>query len=459
MCGKSHLAVRGPAAAPPPPPPQRGCCSAMVEGPGTTALVALATGSAAAVCCAAQRGSAPELDLEPQAAEGAQLMKIAAHRAKHEWAEFIALALPASQDLSANTHPPSWASLEGGSHGCESAKPLWLALLAHDGVCVRASLDTFENLDDKVVLARALKSAGTAHIAPPTLVFEADTPRSEIERVIQASPPQAIGPNHEPPAWVLKWAQGFGGQDVFFVHTAEEAAAIIGAAHDDTEQMREAMPGMASEEAQPGWVLQSMVPSVLIEGRKLHIRSYVVGLRGATEGSPVEFYAYHRHEVRLAAAPYTSDLSDINAHLTTGVWRRGGVKDDRTTLDAVPSLQGLVSPDALLRTLDTLFSSLPITQGMRGGLPPTPQDPKRKTGIRFGRIFGISGIDIMVTPSGELYVLEINASPAAAPPETIAKAHVEHLVGFARGLVELVFNDEPGKVAGFTPVGRSRCLV
>jgi hypothetical protein len=36
--------------------------------------------------------------------------------------------------------------------------------------------------------------------------------------------------------------------------------------------------------------------------------------------------------VRLAAAAMSDDLTDNNAHLTTGVWRRGGVVDDRTTL-------------------------------------------------------------------------------------------------------------------------------
>jgi hypothetical protein len=43
------------------------------------------------------------------------------------------------------------------------------------------------------------------------------------------------------------------------------------------------VPGMeGSEEQQPGWVLQSMVPSVLLHGRKIHLRTYVIALRAPT---------------------------------------------------------------------------------------------------------------------------------------------------------------------------------
>ena len=129
--------------------------------------------------------------------------------------------------------------------------------------------------------------------------------------------------------------------------------------------MREAMPWAMGDDpsdtegesssgdgsAQPGWVLQSMVPSALVAGRKIHLRTYVVALRTPAHvrrrkgpQQQVAFYAYGRHEVRLAAAAMNDDLSDSSAHLTTGVWRRGGVRDDRTTLDAVPELAGVVTP-------------------------------------------------------------------------------------------------------------------
>ena len=94
------------------------------------------------------------------------------------------------------------------------------------------------------------------------------------------------------------------------------------------------VPGMeGSEEQQPGWVLQSMVPSVLLHGRKIHLRTYVIALRAPTAAaaartgdaaaaaaaaeaadcpwpnSGLEFYAYQRHEVRLAAAAMSDDLT------------------------------------------------------------------------------------------------------------------------------------------------------
>ena len=52
--------------------------------------------------------------------------------------------------------------------------------------------------------------------------------------------------------------------------------------------------------------------------------------------------------------------------------------------------------------------------------------------------FGIAGVDVMVDPAGRLYVLEVNASPAAPPPETISSEHAEHLAGFVRDLSRLL---------------------
>ena len=260
---------------------------------------------------------------------------------------------------------------------------------------------------------------------------------------------------------MLKWAQGFGGFDIHFVRSAAEAATIITNAYEENEAMREAMPGMGSwiegmeeSDAQPGWVLQSMVPSVLLHGRKIHLRTYVIALRargaaadrGGVNGSTLEFYAYQRHEVRLAAAPMSDDLTDKNAHLTNGVWERGGTEDPRTTLDATPELDHLNLDPKVMAVLNKLFHSLPFSSSERG-----PTD----SGARGGadRAFGMSGIDVMVTDEGGVYVLELNASPACAPPDTVSEEQIEHLVVFARSLLKLVSSDEPEKVEGFVRVG------
>jgi hypothetical protein len=165
-----------------------------------------------------------------------------------------------------------------------------------------------------------------------------------------------------------------------------------------------------SEEQQPGWVLQSMVPSVLLHGRKIHLRTYVIALRAPTAAaaartgdvaaaaaaaeaaaaaaaaeaadcqwpnSGLEFYAYQRHEVRLAAAAMSDDLTDNNAHLTTGVWRRGGVVDDRTTLVRklrlfCAFLRQLIPPKTYV-TQERLTKRRPVsvsTGRCSGALPP-----------------------------------------------------------------------------------------
>lgn len=391
--------------------------------------------------------------------------------AKLEWAPFFKEALCVSEDYvdcSLAPRPPPWADAAASAAGDEEcnaiAKPLWLAVRNPGGTChIRASLETFEQLDDKLILARTLAAAGLQDLAPPQVTFEHDDSYESVVERIEANPPVPLGPAEGcggGPVWVLKWAQGFGGQDIHFVRSASEAAGIISAAFEENEAMREAMPGMASwvpgmeeSQEQPGWVLQSMVPSVLLRGRKIHLRTYVVALRSNTqtqgrEGSnesnlinrSLQFFAYKRHEVRLAAGAMSEDLTDNDAHLTTGVWRRGGVIDDRTTLDDVPELSHL--EPAVMQLLNQLFLSLPFSDKERGHAPGEGD-----------RAFGLSGIDLMATADGRIFVLELNASPAAAPPDTISEEHRQHCTLFARSLLELVSSEEPETVDGFVQVG------
>jgi hypothetical protein len=398
------------------------------------------------------------------AATAAAAAAAGSFRAKPEWSPFFRDALAAEDyvDCSLASPAPAWADAAAGAAEDDdegSAKPLWLALRHPGGACyTRASLDTFERLDDKLVLAKALAAAGLTDLAPPQLTFEHDDSYEAIVERIQANPPAALGAvkDGEGPVWVLKWAQGFGGQDIHFVRSPSEAAAIITAAFEQNEAMREAMPGMGawvpgmedSSEQQPGWVLQSMVPSVLLRGRKIHLRTYVVALRSNSQprgepgllNSELQFFAYRRHEVRLAAAQMSDDLTDSSAHLTTGVWRRGGVVDDRTTLDAAPELHHL--EPAVMQLLNKLFLSLPFSCEERG--------PARDEG---DRAFGMSGIDLMVTEDGRIFVLELNASPAAAPVETIAEEHRQHCSSFAQSLLQLVRSDAPETIDGWVRVG------
>ena len=388
----------------------------------------------------AQPQSQPEPEPEPEP-ESEPEPAVRAHAGKKEWAAFFARALPRSDDHSLAKQLPAWAAVA-------SSKPLWLALLAADGRRTRAALATFENLDDKLELAHALEAAGLSELAPPTLTFEPDTPFDEIVRQIEAAPPPSLDRkgDGEAPIWVLKWAQGFGGFEIHFVRSASEAASIISAAHAETEAMREAMPGMASDEAQPGWVLQSAVPSALVRGRKIHLRTYVVALR--RPGAALEFFAYERLEVRLAAKELSDDLSDSAAQLTSGTWRRGGVtaRDERTTLDAAGELPpGL---DArVLALLDRLVRGVPFSADARGDSGVQAAEDERDI------LFGVSGIDVMVDPEGRLYILELNASPSAPPPETVSAEQSDHLVEFVRRLVALLGSSEPEAVAGFTRLG------
>jgi hypothetical protein len=371
---------------------------------------------------------------------------------------YFARALPTLEDCS-QLQTPSWATLEpelDAGDAANNGKPLWLTLLHADGETRScASLETFEALDDKFALAHALVDAGVAELAPPQLAIEYDTSYEDIEAMIAAAPPPSLSAAADAaadqgPAWVLKWAQGFGGQDIHFVRTAAEAAAIVSEAY---ETLQELPPCSSDDDAeggegqtdvsQPGWVLQSMVPSLLLRGRKMHIRTYVVALRPAfsTGGGlfGLRLYAYGDHEVRVAGSEMNEDLNDRDAHLTTGQWRRGGTVDDRTTLQHEPTLLPL--GPAVMASVEALCAALPFTA------------EERTHSTASGAAFGITGLDFMVTPDGRVFLLEFNASPAAPPPATIGGHHADHLVEFGAALVELVSSPEPDSVAGFTRVG------
>jgi len=67
-------------------------------------------------------------------------------------------------------------------------------------------------------------------------MFEHDDSHQTIVERIQANPPPSLGSATDDgaPVWVLKWAQGFGGQDIHFVRSASEVASIITAACERT---------------------------------------------------------------------------------------------------------------------------------------------------------------------------------------------------------------------------------
>ena len=400
--------------------------------------------------------------------------------AKREWAVFFARALPSATDCSqgdARHALPAWAALHprrGADDPVNRGKPLWLTLLHEDGETRScASLDSFEALDDKVVLAEALAAAGAADLAPPQLTFAHDEEHDSIVARIEAAPLASLcveAGESASETSVLKWAQGFGGQDIHFVHSANAAAAIITEAHamlddmpliagDDEDAPSDDVGGADSDpgaaQQQCGWVLQALVPSVLVQGRKIHLRTYVVAVqsssssgggsgesRDGARGEALGLFAYNRHEVRMAAASYNDNHDDKDAHLTTGQWRRGGTVDDRTTLDAVPELQHMGLGPKVLAAVDRLCSLLPFTANER--VPPI--------GVG-GSAFGLTGLDFMVTEDGRVFLLEFNASPAAPPPATVSDEHVAHLEEFAAALVQLVGSARPDTVAGFTRVG------
>lgn len=192
-------------------------------------------------------------------------------------------------------------------------------------------------------------------------------------------------------------------------------------------------------------VLQAEVaPYMLIRnGRKFHIRSYVVALEQLDHEDLCETYVYNRHEVRVAGVAVDSDDNGTNrdrlAHITNGALSN---TTERVLLSDVEELRGMQAKVELF-----------VAEMFAKHLMPDIARRVRYDASHSDRIgpptneFAIAGLDIMVTEQGRLYLLEVNKNPAAPRESTIGPEFRSHLTGFMHDLIDLVVGvDSPNFV-------------
>lgn len=168
------------------------------------------------------------------------------------------------------------------------------------------------------------------------------------------------------------------------------------------------------------------------DGRKFHIRSYVVIVERPENDEVLDLYLYHEHEVRIAGVAVSQANEEAGtrnplAHITNGAL---SPTTERSLISQEPELAHLQESLEIF-VAETfakhLFSD--ISRRVTSNPPP----------ITAVREFALAGLDLMVTTEGRWYLLEVNVNPAA-PKASMATDPVfaTHLQSFWKRLVNLV---------------------
>jgi Tubulin-tyrosine ligase family len=182
-------------------------------------------------------------------------------------------------------------------------------------------------------------------------------------------------------------------------------------------------------------VLQAEVsPPLLIKGRrKFHIRTYLIVVEKVGHQDLVDLYIYNRHEVRIAGVSIPDDdiERDPLAHITNGAL------SDSTERVLLNDVDELTNRQLQLKTevfVAETFGKHLLPDIVRR-VTVSSQDPDASGTIHK---FALAGLDIMVTEEGNIYLLEVNANPAAPPESTVSDKFKHHLQDFFHELVDLV---------------------
>lgn len=181
-------------------------------------------------------------------------------------------------------------------------------------------------------------------------------------------------------------------------------------------------------------VLQAEVrPCKLIrDGRKFHIRTYVVLVERPENDEILDLYLYHQHEVRIAGVPVNkgddeTGKRDPLAHITNGAL---STSTERSILSQEPELARL-QPSLEVFVAQTFAKHLLTDISRRvTSNPNLPTTPIRE--------FAVAGLDLMVTTSGRWYLLEVNVHPATPTEQMTDAPFREHLQSFWKALLNLV---------------------
>lgn len=178
-----------------------------------------------------------------------------------------------------------------------------------------------------------------------------------------------------------------------------------------------------------------VIPSLLICGRrKFHIRTYVVILEKLAHPDLLDVYIFNRHEVRIAGKSVLENETERDplAHITNGSL---SPTTERVLLDEVEELTSRNLQNKTEIFVAEVFGKHLLPDIERRISLSDRQDPDQTGMIRK---FAVAGLDIMVTEDNRLFLLEVNANPAAPQEASISDSFKEHLKGFFHNLVSLV---------------------
>jgi hypothetical protein len=146
----------------------------------------------------------------------------------------------------------------------------------------------------------------------------------------------------------------------------------------------------------------------------------------------LEMFLFNRHEVRVAGVPVEEGDNgrDRLAHITNGALSS---TTERVLLHNVPELTSRDLQDKVETFVAETFYQHLMPDIARRIYISANED--NNTNIRK---FGIAGLDLMVTEDNRIYLLEVNANPAAPPESMVDSIFKDHLEGFLKDLVDLI---------------------
>jgi hypothetical protein len=342
-------------------------------------------------------------------------------------------------------------------------------------IAVHGTSAAFDGLEDKDELVRTIQRCRCEelNISPTSILIKWDVTKDECNNVVGSRLPSlhdhednSLNNNNnsgtEPDIAVLKAPLGSRGEGIYFVGSIDEMYEIIEANRDKTyEAGQDFLENIIETKGRiPSWVLQAEIrpPLLIKDGRKFHIRTYVVVVEKLYHEDMIDVYMYNRHEVRIAAERVSDQESIVADSLgLTGSKQRGRLAHitngssseltERVLLQDVDELMAMNMQDKVNTFVAQAFGRhfVPdmirrvarqeqmVQQAARIASPTSSSAAPFPTSK-----FAMAGVDLMVTKEGRLYLLEVNNNPAAPPAHLTKDPFADHLVGYMTDLVGLV---------------------
>ena len=304
-------------------------------------------------------------------------------------------------------------------------------LESHHGIS--SALDGLEDKDELVRTFQRCR-ADFLGFTPPSTLIRWDATLPECKNMVREWP--VLPGNEGATMAVLKEPIGSQGEGIYFVNSVETLYEIL---HKHRNRAINEGQGfldtiMEQKGRIPSWVLQAEIhpPLLIRQGRKFHLRSYVVVMECLDDNHLVNLYLYNRHEVRIAGMAVAdcddkdNNSRDRRAHITNGA---NGNSTARVLIDTVQELAP--HQQALEHFGATMLTHLLPDISRRVEYTAAEHAPEISKHI-------LAGLDIMMTEDFQFHLLEVNVNPAAPPEANSPPDFTKHLVGFMTDLKNLV---------------------